>query len=191
MSKFGYFIHLTAGLPRISTSLSDRRRATIIICAVPPHLICIRNYFTMAYSWSPSVLHKAAALVCTSRLSCGSIVITPSGGLQCTCDDGQGGYRRASLDFNSHISNNNGNLVDGGDFAATCQNIRWYQLGTDNQDIATECVKDDGSLGSTTLYNVERRVANYGGNLAWNDCRRRRSLLEDHVGISPRKVLTA
>ncbi|KAJ7515554.1 hypothetical protein O6H91_03G119600 [Diphasiastrum complanatum] len=158
----------------------------------------------MAYAWSPSVLHIAAALLCTFTLlfnyaradcggfavSCGSIVITSNGGLRCTCDDGQGRYRRASLDLNAHISNNNGNLVDGGDFAATCQNIRWYQLGTDNQGIAAECVKDDGSLGSTTLYNVERRVANNGGNLAWNNCRRRRSLLRDHVGISPRKVLT-
>ena len=67
--------------------------------------------------------------------------------------------------------------MDGTGFAASCNNIRWYELGTDNQGVAAECVKEDGSVGSTTLYNVERRVSNNGGILAFNSCRRR-SLLE-------------
>jgi hypothetical protein len=150
----------------------------------------------MARCSSPFSHHVyiAAALMCTIALlsdyaqadcggfavSCGSIQVSSTGGLTAICSDGSGGYSRASLDLNAHISNSNGNLVDGGDFAASCQNIRWYQLGTDNQGVAAECYKEDGTLGSTTLYNVERRVANYGGNLTWNNCRRR-SLLEHAV----------
>jgi hypothetical protein len=120
-------------------------------------------------------------LVCAQcggfAVSCGSIQVSSTGGLSAICGDGSGGYTRASLDLNAHISNSNGNLVDGGDFAASCKNIRWYELGTDNQGVAAECYKEDGTLGSTTLYNVERRVANYSGNLTWNNCKRR-SLLE-------------
>ncbi|KAJ7253091.1 hypothetical protein O6H91_Y418400 [Diphasiastrum complanatum] len=135
-------------------------------------------------AWSPlDVLRTAAALMCTFTLflnyvradcggfalSCDGITVSPAGGLQCICKNGRGGYQRASLDLNAHISNNNGNLVDGGNFAASCKNIRWYHILAD-QGIAAECYKRDGSLGSTTLYNVQRRVVNYGGNPAWNNC---------------------
>lgn len=102
--------------------------------------------------------------------SCGSITVNAQGGLNAICNNGAGGYSRASLDLNAHISNNNGNLVDGAAFANTCRNIRWYKLGNANQGIAAECVKADQTIGSTTLYNVQRRVANYGGNLVWNNC---------------------
>lgn len=102
--------------------------------------------------------------------SCGSISVSAQGGLQSICSTDGGGYDRASMDLNAHISNDNGNLVDGGGFAASCRNIRWYQLGNANQGVAAECVKRDQSLGPTTLYNVQRRMANYNGILVWNNC---------------------
>jgi hypothetical protein len=126
-------------------------------------------------------------------VSCSGIQVSAQGFLTCICGDGQGGFDRSSLDLNSFISNSNGNLVDGADFAASCNNIRWYELGTDNQGVAAECVKEDGSVGSTTLYNVERRVSNNNGILAFNSCRRR-SLLEsvdDASAIAGRKMLQA
>lgn len=133
---------------------------------------------TVSLTFDTHGFQFSAVLQCGGfAVSCGSIAVSSAGYLTATCGNGAGGYNRASLDLNAHISNSNGNLVDGGDFAATCKNIRWYQLGTANQGVAAECYKEDGSLGSTTLYNVERRVANYSGNLHWNNCKRR-SLLE-------------
>jgi hypothetical protein len=126
-------------------------------------------------------------------VSCSGIDVSGQGFLTAICGDGNGGLDRAGIDLHAHISTNTGNLVDGGDFAASCNNIRWYQLGTDNQGVAAECVKDDGSVGSTTMYNVERRVSNNFGTLVFNNCRRR-SLLEAvdaASAIAGRKMLKA
>jgi len=122
-------------------------------------------------------------------VSCSGIQVSAQGVLSAICGDGQGGFDRASIDMNAHVSNNNGNLVDGAGFAASCQNIRYYELGTDNQGVAAECRKFDQSLGSTTWYNAEARVSNNGGTLVFNICNR--SLLEavDASAIAGRKML--
>ncbi|KAG0600195.1 hypothetical protein M758_11G014700 [Ceratodon purpureus] len=158
----------------------------------------------MAAHSSAHAAYTAATVLCTFALlfsfakadcggfalSCDGISVSAQGGLSCTCKNGQGGFSRASLNLNSYIGNTDGNLVDGAGFANSCNNIRWYQLGTANQGVAAECKKRDGSVGSTTLYNVQRRVANNRGNLAFNNCRRR-SLLEavDASAVDGRKML--
>ena len=123
-------------------------------------------------------------------VSCSGTQVSAQGVLSAICQDGNGGFDRASIDMNAHVSNNNGNLVDGAGFAASCQNIRYFALGTANQGVAAECTKDDQSLGSTTFYNAEARVSNNGGTLVFNSCRRR-SLLEavDASAIAGRKML--
>jgi hypothetical protein len=96
----------------------------------------------------------------------------------------------ASIDLNSFIVNNNGNLVDGAGFVPSCSNIWWFELSTSNQGVAAECRKADGTVGDTTTFIVEARVSNNGGILVFNSCRRR-SLLEavDASAIVGRKML--
>ncbi|KAG0584536.1 hypothetical protein KC19_3G216300 [Ceratodon purpureus] len=159
----------------------------------------------MAHQSSAHAAYTAATVLCTFALlfsfakadcggfalTCDGISVSAQGGLSCICGNGQGGFNRASLNLNSYIGNTNGNLVDGAGFASSCSNIRWYQLGTANQGVAAECKKIDGSVGSTTLYNVQRRVVNSSGNLVFNNCRRR-SLLEavDAGAVAGRKMLS-
>lgn len=145
-------------------------------------------YSAAALLYTFALLSSFAHAQCGGfALSCSGIDVSAQGVLTAICGDGRGGYNRAALDLNQHISNNNGNLVDGAGFVATCRNIRRYQLGTDNQGVAAECTKADGTTGSTTLYNVEAKVVNNFGILFFNRCRRRALL--DTSSITSRKML--
>jgi hypothetical protein len=122
--------------------------------------------------------------------TCTGIQVNAQRVVTAACSNGNGGSVSASIDLNSFIVNNNGNLVDGAGFVPSCSNIWWFELSTSNQGVAAECRKADGTVGDTTTFIVEARVSNNGGILVFNSCRRR-SLLEavDASAIVGRKML--
>jgi hypothetical protein len=72
-------------------------------------------------------------------VSCSGIQMSRQGVVTAVCGNEQGSSNNANIDLNSFISNINRNLVNGAGSVASCNKIRWFELGTNNQGMATEC----------------------------------------------------
>lgn len=122
--------------------------------------------------------------------SCRSFSVGSDGIVTAQCRNNAGQYVSASVATNPHISNVDGNLVDGINYLSSCTSPGYYAIGS-VVSITAQCKRNSGAI-SNTYYEISRKVANYNGNLVWNNCRRR-SLLESTgaaVG-GGKKVLSA
>ncbi|KAG0558350.1 hypothetical protein KC19_10G021600 [Ceratodon purpureus] len=158
----------------------------------------------MAYGQRTSaVLAAVTGLLCVLALlrgaqaqcggfgaSCRSFSIGGDGIFRAQCRNNAGQYVSASVATNPHISNEDGNLVDGSNYLASCRSTGYYSIGSTVR-ITAVCTRRSGAT-SNTYYEISRKVANYNGNLVWNNCRRR-SLLESTGAAAGggRKVLSA
>ncbi|CAM6038946.1 unnamed protein product [Sphagnum compactum] len=127
-----------------------------------------------------ALLAVAAGLLCMSALlngaeascggftaSCGEPSVTGSI-LSADCANDAGDYAFSSLDLNSFLSNDNGNLVEGNDYIATCTPDGSALIGSPFF-IYANCAQVDGNVVSAS-YDVNNNVSNDNGVLAWHSC---------------------
>jgi hypothetical protein len=79
-----------------------------------------------------------------------------------------GVFASSSLDLNPFISNDNGNLVEGSDYIATCTPEGFGLVGSPFF-IFANCAQEDGNVVRTS-YDINNNVSNDNGVLAWNSC---------------------
>jgi hypothetical protein len=101
----------------------------------------------------------------------------------------------AMLDLNSHIGNDDGELVAGGkNYIETC-NQKEYGPESSKFFIYAECKKKNGNAIDTS-YDINKNVANIDGMLKWQDCNQllgnivdRFAAVEEEIALSGRKLL--
>ncbi|KAH9545882.1 hypothetical protein CY35_12G069800 [Sphagnum magellanicum] len=128
-----------------------------------------------------ALLAVAAGLLCMSALlngaeaSCGGFTASCQAPFSVTgsvvsanCANDAGVFASSSLDLNPFISNDNGNLVEGSDYIATCTPEGFGLVGSPFF-IFANCAQEDGNVVRTS-YDINNNLSNDNGVLAWNSC---------------------
>ncbi|CAK9208468.1 unnamed protein product [Sphagnum troendelagicum] len=128
-----------------------------------------------------ALLAVAAGLLCMSALlngaeaSCGGFTASCQGPFSVTgsilsadCANDAGNFAFSSLDLNSFLSNDNGNLVEGNDYIATCTPEGFAPIGS-SFFVYANCAQEDGTVVSAS-YDINNNVSNDNGVLSWHSC---------------------
>ncbi|KAG6551848.1 hypothetical protein Mapa_006462 [Marchantia paleacea] len=156
---------------------------------------------------SAKFLIFAAASVCIAAMNfnvadagCGDFVTScrapfehSQGIFKGTCITDSGKWVVTSINLSLHIGNVNGNMVGGSGYDESCEGPGIIRSSSDFI-VTARCKKFDGTLRETG-FDVNRRISNNNGKLVFNNCRRRRSLLDtsflqssDHGGENKTEV---
>ncbi len=84
------------------------------------------------------------------------------------CANDAGDFASSSLDLNPFLSNDNGNLVEGSDYIATCTPEGFGLFGSPFY-IYADCAQENGNVVRTS-YDINNNVSNDNGVLAWHSC---------------------
>ncbi|KAH9556521.1 hypothetical protein CY35_07G033200 [Sphagnum magellanicum] len=128
-----------------------------------------------------ALLAVAAGLLCMSALlngaeaSCGGFTascqepFSVSGSVvSANCKNDAGVLAESSLDLDPFLGNDNGNLVEGSDYIATCTPEGFAQSGS-SFFIYAHCAQEGGNPVSAS-YDINNNVSNDNGVLAWHSC---------------------
>ncbi|KAH8934875.1 hypothetical protein BDL97_17G002900 [Sphagnum fallax] len=128
-----------------------------------------------------ALLAVAAGLLCMSALlngaeaSCGGFTASCQGPFSVTgsilsadCKNDAGNFAFSSLDLNSFLSNDNGNLVEGNDYIATCTPEGFALIGSPFF-VYANCAQENGNVVSAS-YDINNNVSNDNGVLSWHSC---------------------
>jgi hypothetical protein len=143
---------------------------------------------------SSSLLNKTAEPCGNFAASCDLITIC-EGKLSALCKTRNGIVVPAMLDLNSHIGNDDGELVAGGEnYIETCDPGE-YGPKSSGFFIHADCKKKNGNVIDTSL-DINKNVGNVDGILEWEDCNQllanivdKFAAVEEEIALSGRKLL--
>ncbi len=84
------------------------------------------------------------------------------------CANGAGVFVASNIDLDLYLSNNNGNLVEGADYIATCTPEGFGPSGSSFY-IYANCPQVNGNVVRAS-YDINNNVSNDHGVLAWHSC---------------------